>query len=511
MISPELHKFFRSCENPRFMQNPHTLQSITVPCGVCLSCLNRMSDRAAQLCKIEELDHKYCFFATFTYNNTYIPRMYPFWSDGRCFFRCSCSRDSLDGEILASYEGDKSALSDLLAKAGLNGALSYCSVDDCQKLIKRIRFHVNKKCHEKIRYYAVLEYGPVSFRCHIHLVLYFDSPATLSQIRQILLKSWKYGRVDASLSRGNVSSYVAAYVNSYTCLPRLYSSRSVKPRTFHSRYFAAKYYLPLKEKIYTDATFDLDGIERQIGKTAIPVHSWSSLRALLYPRPTGFHCTTLDRLPQLYKFYRRSSRILDTPDCMRQAVLMADYLFGKYGYGFLHNDSLTYLLRDLCLYLNIKTLDYLADTNYDILVHKIYNFIRISKHFLEFICNNSDSDEFIAHRISVIYEYYYKRDMSTLSRFYSLQEKYVSDPAFNSDSQYRRGYLAFYDSFYDRIKFDSFDYNLSPDYNYESACHDSPLWQSGLIASRIRYDSKIKHKKLNDANKVLIARLDNKT
>ena len=508
MITPELHKFFRTCESPRTIVNPHTLQAVTVPCGVCVSCLNRMSDRASQLCQIEEQDHKYAFFATFTYDNDNIPRMYPFWKDNVCYFRSACQRDSLNGEVLTRYSGSRTSLNDLLAKAGLNGALSYCSVDDCQKLIKRIRFHVNKKCNEKIRYYAILEYGPVSFRAHIHLVLYFDSESTLAQIGQIVHKSWQYGRVRASLSRGKVASYVASYVNCHACLPRLYSSRKVKPRSFHSRYFAAAYYQPLKEKLYTDATYCLDEIERKLGKTYIPVHSWPSLRAYLYPRPTGYSSTASDRLPQLYLFYRRVQSVLHTDKPMKMARYMTSCLFGRYGDSFRYNSALVSVLNDLCRYYGIRDLDCLCDENYDKLLVKIYNLLRISKHFIEFICNNSTNIDFIKHRISIINEYYYKRDMSVLSRFYTLQEKYVDDPAFSVDSDYWRGYLAFYDGFYHHIKFDTFDYDLPPGYDYKSACRDSPLWQSGLIASRIRYETKIKHKKLNDANKALIAELD---
>ena len=95
-----------------------------------------------------------------------------------------------------------------------NNLIPFLNYVDVQNYIKRLRKHLSKYTNEKISFYAVGEYGPVHFRPHFHLLLFFNSEEISEVIRECHFKSWKLGRSDIQRSNGGCASYVASYVNS---------------------------------------------------------------------------------------------------------------------------------------------------------------------------------------------------------------------------------------------------------------------------------------------------------
>ena len=91
-----------------------------------------------------------------------------------------------------------------------------------KELIKRLRRHLDQYTNEKISFYAVGEYGPVHFRPHFHILLFFNSQEIVDVLRECHNKSWKFGRSDIQCSNGGCASYVASYVNSLASAPPLY-------------------------------------------------------------------------------------------------------------------------------------------------------------------------------------------------------------------------------------------------------------------------------------------------
>lgn len=138
---------------------------ITVPCGKCLSCLqNKRADWTFRI--KEELKHSSsAHFVTLTYDDDNIP-----WSD--------------HGNTL-----DKT---------------------DLQKWLKRLRInqHRREPDSDKIRYYAVGEYGEKKDRPHYHVIL-FNSPN--STIEKDVIKSWTHG----SSQIGTVTPASIHYVTGY--------------------------------------------------------------------------------------------------------------------------------------------------------------------------------------------------------------------------------------------------------------------------------------------------------
>ena len=101
---------------------------------------------------------------------------------------------------------------------------------------KRLRKLIAEKYDEKICYYLVSEYGGRTYRPHWHGILFFNSDELTSSIRELVSKSWSYGRTDCSLSRGSATGYVASYINSFVDLPDFFNRhKEIKPRSYHSK------------------------------------------------------------------------------------------------------------------------------------------------------------------------------------------------------------------------------------------------------------------------------------
>lgn len=141
-----------------------TSQYIYVSCGVCPQCLRKKQMYLVQRCQLESIDN-YLFFATFTYSN------------------------------------------DMLPFININGYTHYyASVDDFQKMIKRVRkspFFMrytdnDGKCF--IKYLYVSEYGSKRHRPHFHAIFFvpkgrFDNVYTPlsfeSVLRNLFLSEWR--------------------------------------------------------------------------------------------------------------------------------------------------------------------------------------------------------------------------------------------------------------------------------------------------------------------------------
>jgi hypothetical protein len=130
--------------------------------------------------------------------------------------------------------------------------IPYVCNRDLDLFLKRLRSYYP---YEKLRYYAVSEYGPTSYRPHWHLLLFSNSERFSQTVLENVSKAWSYGRCDASLSRGFAAPYVASYVNSFVALPDFYTQmpKVVRPKSFHSIGFTESNLFPRKVRI---AEFD---------------------------------------------------------------------------------------------------------------------------------------------------------------------------------------------------------------------------------------------------------------
>ena len=155
------------CLNPQRIVNPYTGQSMIVPCGHCKACVINKNMRMSFQCDLESMSNKYTVFITLTYANRYIPRAQFVDSLDRPFDADLVDKET--GELFGAVGMNEERRAALLEKLYLFGDVPYLRKSDLQKFFKRFRYYAKKYTKEKVRYFAVGEYGPVHFRPHYHI------------------------------------------------------------------------------------------------------------------------------------------------------------------------------------------------------------------------------------------------------------------------------------------------------------------------------------------------------
>lgn len=288
MITKELqNKLVTRCQHPRTVVNKYTHESVVVPCGHCPSCILRRSAIQTNLLTTYSAQFRYVYFVTLTYAPCFLPTLevsiVETCSDDIADVPCFPPIDDLDADdpntylfgfrsvprtasvkvkdstvervfkdpdVRFTYPMRPKELLSILGKINHNvpNRIPYVCSRDLDLFLKRLRSYYPD---EKLRYYAVSEYGPTSFRPHWHLLLFSNSERFSQTVCENVSKAWSYGRCDASLSRGFAAPYVASYVNSFVALPDFYTQmpKVVRPKSFHSIGFTESNLFPRKVRI----------------------------------------------------------------------------------------------------------------------------------------------------------------------------------------------------------------------------------------------------------------------
>lgn len=326
MITKELqNKLVTRCQNPRTVVNKYTHEPVLVSCGQCPSCVLRRSGIQTNLLTSYSSQFRFVYFVTLTYADRFLPTLQveiiencaediadvPCVPDINNLDACDSNRylfgfrnaprtASLrlksstvertfkDPEVCFSYPMYPKTLLAILTKVKypVPNRIPYICNRDLDLFLKRLRSYYPD---EKLRYYAVSEYGPKTFRPHWHLLLFSNSERFSKTVLENVSKAWSYGRCDASLSRGFAAPYVASYVNSFVALPHFYTQmpKVVRPKSFHSIGFTESNLFPRKVQIteieeVADKCLDGVRVERDgFFRTIKP--SWAYLLRL-FPR-----------------------------------------------------------------------------------------------------------------------------------------------------------------------------------------------------------------------------------
>ena len=302
MITKELqNKLVTRCQHPRTIVNKYTHEPVVVSCGHCPSCILRRSAIQTNLLTTYSAQFRYVYFVTLTYAPRFLPTLevsiveactddiadvscvpnindldagdsntylFGFRSVPRSASvkvkNSTVERTFKDPEVRFSYPMKPKDLLSILGKINHNvpNRIPYVCNRDLDLFLKRLRSYYPD---EKLRYYAVSEYGPTSFRPHWHLLLFSNSDRFSQTVCENVSKAWSYGRCDASLSRGFAAPYVASYVNSFVALPDFYTQmpKVVRPKSFHSIGFTESNLFPRKVRVSeVDEVADkcLDGV-----------------------------------------------------------------------------------------------------------------------------------------------------------------------------------------------------------------------------------------------------------
>ena len=302
MITKELqNKLVTRCQNPRTVVNKYTHEPVVVSCGSCPSCVLRRSGIQTNLLTSYSAQFRYVYFVTLTYAPCFLPTLevslIEACTDDIADVSCVPDINNLDAsdlntylfgfrsvprsasvrlktstvdrvfkdpEVKFTYPMKPKELLSILGKIKHNvpNRIPYVCNRDLDLFLKRLRSYYPD---EKLRYYAVSEYGPTSFRPHWHLLLFSNSERFSQTVLENVSKAWSYGRCDASLSRGFAAPYVASYINSFVALPHFYTQmpKVVRPKSFHSIGFTESNLFPRKVRITeVDEVADkcLDGV-----------------------------------------------------------------------------------------------------------------------------------------------------------------------------------------------------------------------------------------------------------
>lgn len=557
MITKELqNKLVTRCQHPRTVVNKYTHESVVVSCGRCPSCILRRSGIQTNLLTTYSAQFRYVFFVTLTYAPQFLPTLEVSIvetctddiADVSCFpdindldagdpntylfgFRSvprsasvkvknsTVERTFKDPDVKFTYPMTSKELLSVLNKVKHNvpNRIPYVCNRDLDLFLKRLRSYYPD---EKLRYYAVSEYGPTTYRPHWHLLLFSDSDRFSETVCENVSKAWSYGRCDASLSRGFAAPYVASYVNSFVALPDFYTQmpKVVRPKSFHSIGFTESNLFPREVRITEiDEVADkcLDGVRVERNgffRTIKP--TWPYLLRL-FPRFSAAIRKSPSNIYQLLSAaFTAPSRVvrygcapLDcdpfSPDS-KQSILSFSKQYLTYIDTYGKSNEYRSLLSpkahlphsDVLILTECRLYDG-VDLDISHRVSRVYRFFLGIKKFIRTYSSNGDTrlflscgapegeyigrERFLRIVSSKIVDFWSRYDYNRLVDFYQTLE--------DSDDK-------------DLVDFEirnySFRYNRSV-LDKEKPYHELPLVRRLAAASLMKCRDKVKHKEINDS------------
>ena len=525
-----------SCLHPVTIHNARG--TFKVPCGKCEACINRKASTLSLQCDIEALRYKYCYFLTLTYGDEYLPLVRVIRHAGKYVFLDVSSRDcygkqGVDGTRVMAVE-EPSSFDDAFFVMYYNklnlhpeyyGLIPYLSRRDYQLFLKRLRKYLSNYTNETVRYYVCGEYGPQHFRPHFHFLLFFDSDKISKCLGKGVASCWKYGRIDLQVSKGKCNGYVSKYVNSLANLSAVQRLAFARPFSAHSRFFGQSFFENEAKAIGKAGFRDFAGKSIVVNGKSRPVFPWLAFQSNLFPKCYGYGSSDSHVRLFCYTATRRVQKEIGSCSVRLMATACADdYFSGDYKIPFVKEFHDIFGSRNgvvteqtflsifytsnkffkLCETFSLtpsallKAIEnYYSEKDYENLKKQLNEqseFISLNgTDFLPFLLSWYDNFEPITEKQIVDYElscenvdfknrfsssYYYKDELFLLDKFPYYYPKCVLD-------------------YMDSIKVAPFfvtDYIVGEKNNI--------LYQQfSSIQKRIYYGS-IKHKKLNDLNKI---------
>lgn len=211
------------CFSPMSVPRPNgtgATDRVMVPCGLCLACLqNKRAEWSFRL-QQELRGSKSAFFVTLTYNELFLPYR-NFSSDVICR-----GYDLLSLEEIDDY-GKFIRIPTLVKK-------------DFQDYMKRLRL-LNSN---RLKYYAVGEYGDVTRRPHYHMILFNAVKSTIEDAWRVA-DGEKDGRMMyvpiGMVDIGSVTDASIHYVTGYVMGKRRYQEPQEKPFSLMSKRLGERY------------------------------------------------------------------------------------------------------------------------------------------------------------------------------------------------------------------------------------------------------------------------------
>ena len=505
---------------------------MAVPCRKCAECLNKKALQMTNYCTIEQLQAKSTFFITLTYKNRFIPRAsieissyddqgiysYVYVNQSKRLTKYYDESQVMAEVTRDDYNIDQWQKFDLPITSGKidikrSGQFGYSCKADLINFIKRLKNNLNENYktdkRETLRYYAVSEYGPIHFRPHFHILLFFGTYKTWPEIQHAVHKAWKFGRIDCQRAGQSAGNYCARYINSRCFLPPMYHVDAIKTLCLHSQHFGCSIFETTSRYIQDLQYARFRSRNIPDGNKLREVSTPLSLQAYLFPKTHGFGQDDDNLLLERYTLYGKLQQVYRrTKQIEEGEKVTVEQLANFYE----ENQRIRFG------FYSYRQLTYGAQVEHSTLTTILY----ISKKFLK-LCKKFECQP--SQYLEVIKNYYYDKEMDTLSRFYAKMQEDFSDGSLSPVYQ-----LNDYDNV---IHMSSENYrNLLGNYNLasvedrknleilintaeqfdvtfafllkmiEQLDSDPRMIQRITLQEKILSDS-MKHKKLNDLNKVL--------
>lgn len=278
-----------------------------VPCGKCDYCRHVRSLSRTERATNEMRSHKFCLFLTLTYHDALLPLLHIDYDHNLIYFDlnedsfCGFS-DTVSGlcqDYFCPSEKER-VLYDRITS--MYGGIPVLYYPDVQRFLKRLRIHLfrnyankDKQLYNekfKITYSLCGEYGPSTYRPHIHLLLFFDEQTIAERLPKDLRSLWEFGIVTqrfVSIEKED-AHYTAKYANSIARLPSLYQQKMVAPfyRTSKTGSFGfSKISSEEIQNLYRSANATVTVEDMLSGETkSVPVPVY--IENKLFPRFSGF-------------------------------------------------------------------------------------------------------------------------------------------------------------------------------------------------------------------------------
>lgn len=567
--------FIQNCRNPYRVVNQRG-KEILCRCGKCSDCQNSKSVKYTEMIKRASSEYKYTYFFTLTYNERCVPKVVLFEdkptpivtdeelelflnitnseemndADKSIYARSITTRPLKDkkrrfkpvpeyGSILFKIPFTKFdnenfkkfySKSNIISKYATQSEINFFNSNrvlrvlrkkDVQNFIKKLRFNIST-CDElvgdtTISYYFVGEYGPRTFRPHYHGLLFFNNESLLQKIKELLIQSWNFGRVEEpglADNSGACCSYVASYCNSYSYLPDYLSFKPIRPFSLHSCFLGTSH-LPSLRKIVYENPSDFFG-ESDISIDGTPFHFSPTTQMLssLFPRCYNYSNKLPHERTILYEafncFAQRSSFCRPSDITKYILVNSDDYLCRRY---------LTLLDIVSCGKPPLSlSLDSPEVTSFDIpyseyseymitIYNRVYSAISLSRQFIRISNEYFNSNYYEFSRL--IDSYYNNRALYLLKVQYETIIEYY---------KYHANPLTFWDILHNTRKYPITDYQhhlyYSDIFYFNALTYRESLRKCGLLKKHFDsrdsyYRKNVKHKELNDANLIFVNVLNN--
>lgn len=489
---------FIKCLHPRVVYNRYTGKDLQCACGRCLACLMSRFQHHSLLTQMESSNNMFTLFVTLTYSNRYMPRVCIKYHAGheKFYYRNCTKRLGKIDEVVGTYECTSNDIEyktfeALRSRVNLQGDFGRVSIRDFQLFLKRIRKYVSKESGEKLRYYGVSEYGPRTFRPHYHFLFFVKSRRALSVLQSNLHKAWQYGYINSSVSQGFSNSYVASYINSVVSLPSIFKVNALCTFSHHSNFLGQELCKSSAQEVYEHGFEDFVNRSAVVGNQVVAYSPSRSLISYYFPKCIGFATKSPCELCQSYTIYQQAVTRYGTTSLKELARLI---------YNDKSVNSVTDYFelekREPCKPIRVHGEVIPLDYNQRIVRH-----LSLSKHFINFCCDGHI--ERCNNVINTIKNFYSYLSLSQLNKFYTSQEEFVTNYPLDGLDYLSNFYFNLYDDDKKGMYMHTFaDLSLIsyPSGYNEITNHVSYYSYKQYIHNR--FDRSIKHKELNDANKI---------